>query len=254
MKGLVGALGLFTVVPVRARPELDRASASAALRWLPVIGAALGAVAALPAAAVLRWGPHASLLGAVAAVAALAFITRGLHLDGLADTADGLGSRAPAARAVEIMHRSDIGPFGVLAIVFVVLVDVSALASLGGTVWGPVAALAVAAATGRMSVVLAARRGVPSARPSGFGSYVAASVPTAVAAFATVGTLGLGALLAWSVDASVVGWMVAQVVALLASIGFQLHTTRRLGGVTGDVFGALVEIGTALTLAGFAVT
>jgi adenosylcobinamide-GDP ribazoletransferase len=254
MSGLPGALGLFTVVPVRTAPDLRRADAVAALRWLPVVGAAAGAAAALPAAAVLHWAPRASLVGAVAAIALLALVTRGLHLDGLADTVDGLGSRVPATEALEIMRRSDIGPFGVLAVVFVVLLDVSALSSLGGGVWRPVAALAVAAATGRVAVLFAAHRRVPSARGSGFGAYVAGSVSSAVLIVATVVVLGAGALLAWWADASVVGWPVAQAVALVVAAALRLHTTRRFGGVTGDVFGALVEIGTALTLAGFAVT
>jgi adenosylcobinamide-GDP ribazoletransferase len=254
MNGLTCALGLFTVVPVRAKPELARADAAAALRWLPVIGGALGAAAALPFAAALEWAPNAPVLGAVAAVALLALLTRGLHLDGLADTADGLGSRAPAEQALEIMRRSDIGPFGVLAIVFAVLVDVAALASLGGGVWRPVAALAVAAGTGRLAVLFAAHRRVPSARASGFGSFVAGSVSSGTLVGATAAVLGAGAVLAWAVDASVLGWPAAQAVALLLSAAVRVHATRRLGGVTGDVFGALIEIGTALTLAGLAVT
>jgi adenosylcobinamide-GDP ribazoletransferase len=254
MSGLTGALGLFTVVPVRAAPELRRAEAVAALRWFPLVGAAAGAAAALPAVAVLHWAPRAASVGAVAAIALLALFTRGLHFDGLADTADGLGARAPAPRALEIMRRSDIGPFGVLAIVVAVLIDVSAMNSLGGGAWRPVAALAAAAATGRVAVLFAAHRRVPSARTSGFGAYVAGSLSSVTLVLATGAVLGVGAGLAWSVDASVVGWPVAQAVALVLATGFRMHTTRRLGGVTGDVFGALVEIGTALTLAGFAVT
>lgn len=254
MSGLTGALGLFSVVPVRATRELRRSDAVAALRWFPLVGAAVGAAAALPAVAVLHWAPRASSLGAVAAIALLALLTRGLHLDGLADTADGLGARAPAAEALEIMRRSDIGPFGVLAIVFAVLIDVSALTSLGGGLWRPVAALAVAAATGRVAVLLAAHRRVPSARASGFGAYVAGSMSPVTLILSAAGVLGAGALLAWSVDASVIGWPVAQAIALVLATGFRVHTTRRIGGVTGDVFGALVEIGTALTLAGLAVS
>jgi adenosylcobinamide-GDP ribazoletransferase len=254
MNGATGALGLFTVIPVSGKQQLTRPHARAALRWFPAVGAALGAAAALPAAAAVKWAPQAMPVGAVLAVALLALLTRGLHLDGLADTLDGLGSRAPADRALEIMRRSDIGPFGVLAIVFVVLLDVASLVSLDATVWRPVAALAVAAATGRLAVRFAAHRRVPSARASGFGAFVAGSVSTTVLVVATAVVLGGGALLAWSVDATVIGWPVAQAVALMAAVGFRVHTTRRFGGVTGDVFGALVEIGTALTLAGLAVS
>jgi adenosylcobinamide-GDP ribazoletransferase len=253
MTGLRRALALFTVVPVGGVGELDRREAVAALRWFPLVGAALGAVAGLPAVAVLQWASHAVLLGAALAVLLLVLLTRGLHLDGLADTTDGLGSRAPAQRALEVMRRADIGPFGVLAIVLVLLVDVTALgASEGGCVWRPAAALAVAAATGRSAALLAAHRSVPSARVEGFGAYVAGSQSGFVVMAEAVAVLGFGAGLATAVDASIAGWVVAQAAALVVACGFLVHVRRRIGGVTGDVFGALVEITTALTLAGLA--
>ena len=248
------ALALFTIVPVRAPATLSRERAAAALLWFPLVGVGLGALAALPLAAVRAWAPHATLLGAALAVGVLALGSRGLHLDGLADTADGLASRAPAERALEIMRRSDIGPFGVLAIVLAVLVDVTALAAFTGSPWRPVAALAVAAATGRLTVLHAAHRRVPAARASGFGAYVAGSVSTPVAALETVGVLGAAAVLAATVHASVTGWVAAPAAALVVAAGARWHATRRFGGVTGDVFGALVEIGTALTLTGLALS
>jgi adenosylcobinamide-GDP ribazoletransferase len=252
MRSLLRALALFSIAPVRRGGALTRSGAATALRWFPVVGAFLGASAALPVTAARQWAPHATLVAAALAIGLLALLTRGLHLDGLADTADGLGSRTPAGRALEIMHRSDVGPFGVLAIVFAVLIDVAALASFDGGVWRPVAALAVAAATGRIAVVHAAHRRVASARSTGFGALVAGSVSTAIAVAGTVLVLGFGILLAWSVGAGVLGWPAAQAGALVVTGAFGLHATHRLGGVTGDVFGALVELGTAATLAGLA--
>jgi adenosylcobinamide-GDP ribazoletransferase len=252
MNGLLRAFALFTVAPMRLPGELSRAGAVAALRWFPLVGAAVGAAAALPATAVLDRAPHAALLGAVGAVGMLALLTRGLHLDGLADTVDGLGSHRPTEEALSIMRRSDIGAFGVLAIVLVVLVDAAALGSLDERVWRPVAALAVAAATGRLCVLVAAHRRIPAARGEGFGAYVAGSVPTAVLLGETVAVLGFGLGMAQASGAALVGWPVAQLAALIVTSALLLHVRRRLGGVTGDVFGALVEIGTALTLAGLA--
>src|SRR5260370_12564885 len=109
---------LFTIVPVRAdAAALRPGEGVAALLWLPAIGVVAGAAAGLPAGAVRQWAPHATLLGAVLAIAVLAVLTRCLHLDGLADTADGLGSRAPADRALEIMRKSDLAPFGVVTLI-----------------------------------------------------------------------------------------------------------------------------------------
>jgi adenosylcobinamide-GDP ribazoletransferase len=95
---------------------------------------------------------------------------------------------------------------------------------------------------------------VPSARESGFGAYVAGSVSTGLLAVETAAVLGLGVGLAAAVDASLVGWVVAQMAALVLTAGLLVHARRRLGGVTGDVFGALVEVGTALTLIGLALS
>jgi adenosylcobinamide-GDP ribazoletransferase len=251
MTGLRRAVALFTVVPVGRLGALDRNGAAASMRWFPLVGAALGAIAGLPTVAVLHWASHAALVGAVLSVVLLVLVTRGLHLDGLADVADGLGSRAPADRALEIMRQSDIGPFGVLAVVLVLLIDVAALASYdGASVWWPVAALAVAAANGRLAALIAAHSSVPSARPDGFGAYVASSQPTVVVAIEAVLVLGLGAGLATAVYVSIAGWLVAQAAALVVAVAFLANVRRGIGGVTGDVFGALVEITTALTLAG----
>jgi adenosylcobinamide-GDP ribazoletransferase len=255
--GLRPAIAMFTAVPVPPswHTRSEPADARAALGWLPFLGAAIGALAALPAAAVLARAPGAGLLAAVVAIAGLVLLTRGLHLDGLADTADGLGSRAPAERALEIMRQSDVGPFGVAAVTVVLLVDVAALATLtGGRTWPVAAVAAVAAATGRLAVVHAAGPGVRSARASGFGALVTGGAGRALTIATTVAVLAGGALLAEAVGASPIGWPLAQAVALAITWGFRTHVTHRLGGITGDVFGALVEVATALTLIGLVVT
>ncbi len=129
--------------------------------------------------------PERQLLGAALAMMLLALLTGGLHLDGLADTADGLGSRRPAEQALEIMRRSDAGPFGVAALVLVLLVQVCALASLPR---GQAAAgLVLAAVTSRVAVVLAT--GAPSARPTGFGALVAGRTSAAGRAAAAAALL-----------------------------------------------------------------
>jgi adenosylcobinamide-GDP ribazoletransferase len=247
---LARSISMFTIVPIPVEVELRPGDGVGALLWLPAVGACVGAAAALPAACIDAWAPHATLLGAVLAVGLLAFLTRALHLDGLADTADGLGSRAPAARALEIMRQSDIGPFGVIALIVVLGADVAALDCLRGGPWTPVGVLAVAAATGRVAAVQAAVRGVRPARASGFGRIVADGVPPVAAAASTAGVLALGAAVA--IAGSIpVGWiLVPQVIALAAAYLFRLHVVRRLGGVTGDVFGALIESATVVTLIG----
>jgi adenosylcobinamide-GDP ribazoletransferase len=132
LAALRDALGLFTVLPLRAAPEIRRREAARAVLWLPVAGALL----AVPAAGVLlavEAGGHSAprrLLAAALAIGVLALLTGGLHLDGLADTADGLGSHRPRDQALAIMRRSDVGPFGVVALLFTVLVQITALATV----------------------------------------------------------------------------------------------------------------------------
>jgi adenosylcobinamide-GDP ribazoletransferase len=250
---LARSVGLFTVLPAGSEAaQLGPGDGVAALLWLPAVGAVLGAAAGVPAGAIREWEPHAGLAGAVLAVAALALLTRCLHLDGLADTADGLGSRAPAERALEIMRKSDIGPFGVVTLVFVLLADVTAVSSARGGPWTPVAVLAIAAATGRVAAVQAAMRGVPAARSSGFGTLVADGISTGAVAAWTIGVLVLGTLVAGAAGINVIWTVVAQLAALAVAWWLRAHAGRRLGGMTGDVFGALIETATAVVLIGMA--
>jgi len=214
---LRSALGLFTILPVRAVPEIGRPDAARAVLWLPVAGLLLSVPAAGVLLGVQAGGGSAPrrLLAAALAIGVLALLTGGLHLDGLADTADGLGSRRPRDEALAIMRRSDVGPFGVVALLFTVLVQVTALATVTAG-WPGVAALAVAAVTGRTAVVLA----------TGPGS------PAATAARAVIAVLA--------------GLCAAGLLRRLA--------VRRLGGMTGDVFGALVEVSSAMVLLALALT
>ncbi len=184
--GLRLATTLLTAIPLRGRgPEPIRRTAAAAMIWAPVIGLVLGAVAA----AILELADRAAGLGplpaAVLAVAALALLTRGLHLDGLADLADGLGSRAPAGRALDIMRRPDIGPFGVAALVLTLLVQVTALARAAALGRGP-AAVILASVTARLAMTWACSRGGPAAAGSRLGALVAGTVPVVAPALLTV--------------------------------------------------------------------
>ncbi|MCW2911468.1 MAG: adenosylcobinamide-GDP ribazoletransferase, partial [Actinomycetia bacterium] len=182
------ALSLFTVIPAGIGGDLDEGAAARAVFWLPAIGAGLGlaGAGAMVFVAAGELSPGRRLLGAALAVALLALATGGLHLDGLADTADGLGSRRPADQALEIMRRPDAGPLGVATLVLVLLIQVCALASLPRG-WPAAAGLVLAAVTSRVAVVLAT--GSPSARPAGFGALVAGRTSAAARAVTVAGLL-----------------------------------------------------------------
>ncbi|MFE0963205.1 adenosylcobinamide-GDP ribazoletransferase [Streptomyces fungicidicus] len=245
--GLRFAFGTLTALPVRVA-RWDRPAARAGMLCAPVAGLAVGVLAAAVGLLLLLLGAGA-LLAAVATVAVPAALTRGLHLDGLADTADGLGSAKPAGDALRIMKQSDIGPFGVLTLVLVLLAQTAALAQAYGGSWarGALAAV-VAAVVARLALTLAARAGVPPARPEGLGAAVAGVVPAAgatVAALVVAGLAAAGAAPLGAYDA--VRAVVAVALALAVAELLLRHCLRRFGGVTGDVFGGLAE--TAATTA-----
>uniref|UniRef100_UPI002FDC5724 adenosylcobinamide-GDP ribazoletransferase n=1 Tax=Streptomyces sp. IBSBF 2435 TaxID=2903531 RepID=UPI002FDC5724 len=175
------AFGTLTVVPVRLT-RWDRGAARGGMLAAPLVGVVVGLAAAICGGllAALGAGP---LLAAVGAVAVPAVLTRGLHLDGLADTADGLGSGKGAEDALRIMKQSDIGPFGVVVLVFALLAQAASAAACYGHGWvygGAAAVLSAVAA--RAALVVACRRGVPAARSGGLGAAVAGVVPGWLAA------------------------------------------------------------------------
>ncbi|MFE4355270.1 adenosylcobinamide-GDP ribazoletransferase [Kitasatospora sp. NPDC056800] len=247
-EGLRFGFGTLSVLRVRVE-RWDRAAAARAMVTAPVVGLVLGTLAAV-VGALVAWragGP----LGAVAAVGVLAGLTRGLHLDGLADVADGLGSGKPAEDALRIMKQSDIGPFGVLTLVLVLLAQVAALAGQFGhsPLRGALVVLASATAA-RCALAWGCLRSVPAARPGGLGAMVAGTVPPAGAAAATA-----AAALALAAAGLLDGWSVLRLplaVAVGTGCSWLLlrRCVRRFGGITGDVLGAMAE--TAATASLFA--
>ncbi|MDQ8701411.1 adenosylcobinamide-GDP ribazoletransferase [Streptomyces sp. LHD-70] len=248
--GLRFAFGTLTVLPVRLT-RWDRGAARAGMLCAPLAGLVVGLCAAALGSALLLLGTG-PLLAAVATVAVPAALTRGLHLDGLADTADGLGSNKPAEAALAIMKRSDIGPFGVVTLLFALLAQVAAVSRAYESGWaeGAVAAV-VSAVAARLALTLASRTGVPAARPEGLGAAVAGTVTARsallVLAVVTLLAAGCGALWGEATISAAVRCGGAVLVAVGAAELLLRRCVRRFGGVTGDVFGALAE--TAATAA-----
>ena len=173
-------------------------------------------------------------------VGTLALGTRAMHLDGLADTVDGLGSGWDRARALEVMRRGDIGPMGVVALVIILGLQAASIGWLADDLSGALL-VGLVVCCSRAALTLVCRRGVPAARTEGLGAAVAGSVPWPAA------------LLVWLLVASSWDWPAA-VGQRTAERGtgrgdgrgagalFVRRCVRRFGGVTGDVMGAAVEI------------
>ena len=238
---LLAGLGFFTRLPVRA-PNVALAQAAMVFS---AIGALIGFAATLFYVLGL-WIGLSSLMAAALAVAATALVTGALHEDGLADFADMLGVRGDRQRKLAVMRDSSIGSYGTLALVFVSLMKVAAIAELAipGQVAG---ALISAHALGR-GVLPIIMRTYPLARSNGLavhagrppvkGTYIALALAAVIAGL--VG--GPGAAFVSTLSALVVGFIIAHL------------AYRQVGGYTGDVLGAaeqLVEVTVMMNFVSF---
>ena len=241
------AFSLLSVAPVRAT-RMDRETAGPAMMLAPLVGAVvgLGAGMVLLVAGVLGLP---GLVAGVAGVGALALATRGLHLDGLADTADGLGCYGDAARALAVMRAPDVGPFGVVTLLLIGVAQVGCLATLSGCPTLPVLVVPVlAAATGRLAITWACRPSLRAARPDGLGALVAGTVSTTAAVGVTAALMVLAAVGTGLADLGVVRGPFAVAAGVAAGWALVRHCVRRFGGITGDVFGAATEVATTVAL------
>lgn len=219
-------------------PDVDRRVARAAIAVSPVVGVVLGFAAFGVLRGLLALGCPALLAGLLL-VGALALATRGMHVDGLADTADGLGCYGPPERALAVMKDGGAGPFAVVTLIVVLGIQVTGVAFAGH--W----AVPLAITAGRAAFPLCCRRGVPAARPSGLGALVADSQPLWVPVLWWVLLAGAGVF-------AVPGrWWQGPAAVLAAGalvFGLSVHTRRRFGGMTGDVLGAAGELAVATVL------
>jgi len=237
------ATGTLTAVRVPPPSRVDRGVAGLAMLLAPLAVLPLGLAAAVVVLVAGGVGLPA-LATAYAVLVVLALGTRAFHWDGLADTADGLTASYSPARSLEVMRTGPVGPAGVVAVVLVSGLQASGLAAVvrHEQGWWVIGLLVCAS---RSALALACVRGVPAARADGLGVTHIGSVPVVAAvaslllAAVVVGLAGSGLGAAWATVLGLVA-MVAVVLALL------LRCVRRLGGVTGDVLGAVVEVSFAL--------
>jgi adenosylcobinamide-GDP ribazoletransferase len=232
------AVRFLTILPWPGLAAADPARIARSVPAFPLVGLLIGAGAT--AAGFGAGWLFGAPLHAVAVVAAAAVITGGLHLDGLADSADALFSWQPRERKLEILRDSRIGTMGALALVLVLAVKLGALLALGDAWWR---GALLAPVWGRWAAVCGLC-GFPSARADGLGAGVRAHLAAGRFAAATAAALVIGGLVCppW-------GALVSLPV-ILTTWWAATAMTRSLGGLTGDSYGTLGEIGETLTLLG----
>lgn len=242
--GLRLGFGTLTLLPVRAPVSVDRSAAAVAMTLAVLPGAVLGLAAGVVAAVLLLLGVAPGVVGFVA-VGVAVLLTRFLHVDGLADTADGLVAGHTRERALEVMHRGDVGPAGVTVLVLVLGGQAAAAGAVvdGRPWWAVVGLLTLAWAASRAVLALLTAVGTRPAQSGGLGAGVLGSVPRSVCWVPVAALALLGLVLA--------GWVAAlAVVAAPAAAGLlAAHAHRRLGGLTGDVLGAGGEVALLASLA-----
>jgi adenosylcobinamide-GDP ribazoletransferase len=234
LAGLRLAFSWLTVLPARVGP-VAATSPATAISVAPVVGVVLG-FAAAGVLLLLDLAGIGGVLAGVLVVAFLALATRGMHLDGLADTADGLGSYTSPERALAIMREGPVGPFGVVVLVLVLGTQAAAIHE-----WP---ALVLAVTAGRVAFVLCCH-GIPAARAEGLGALVAGTQPLAAPILWVIGLLLLSPLA--DVTRPYLG-PVAVVLATGVVLLLLRHVRRRLKGITGDVLGAASELATTVVL------
>jgi adenosylcobinamide-GDP ribazoletransferase len=231
------AFQFLTRLPA-GKGELAGADLGRSCAWFPLPGVVLGLV---PAAALHLAGPRVPApLAAVLAVAALAWLSGGLHLDGVADVFDGLGGgHGDRERILRIMRDSRIGAHGATALVLVLAAKLAAVAELAGrgVLWPLVVAPAVARFAAVPLVVL-----FPYARAEGLGRAFRGSAGAREVAISA-------ALTAAVIAPFAPGSLAPAAVALVAAGGLALAVHRRLGGLTGDAYGAAIELAEVALLA-----
>jgi adenosylcobinamide-GDP ribazoletransferase len=238
LRSAAAAVTFLTAVPIGRRTEIGAADLRGSVILFPAVGALIGALTAAVA-----WGAGIALPPLPAAalgVTAGALVTAAMHLDGLADTADGMGAALSGGDPSAAMHDPRLGVFGVVALALDLLLKVSVLSALLAGPRFPLEAI-VAGALGRAAAI-ALTAAVPYAGPeSGTGGWTrgVALAPSLVGIVmvAIFGVLAVG---------PAVGAMAAAGVVVAAVVG--RWSRRRLGGMTGDTLGATIELTETLAL------
>ena len=229
------ALQFLTIIPMPFKKEPEMREIASSLVFFPIVGLLIGLLLFLA-----NWGSgevFSPLITAAFTLLVWVLISGAMHLDGLADSCDGLAGNT-AEKRLEIMKDSHTGAFGVVGISLLLLVKFAAIVSLSGWEWE---ALVLAPVFGTWAMVLAITV-FPYARKNGVGQAFKQGATIFKLLIATIITLAAAALLA--------GWwgVVIMAITCLVTVLVGVFFKSRLGGLTGDTYGAIKEVSEAIVL------
>ena len=240
----ITALQFLTRIRLFRDPDYDDGLFGRSVKFFPLVGLLAGSI--LAGVAVLTGGWLPGTVRSTLLVTLSVFITGGLHCDGLMDSADGLFSGRSRERMLEIMKDSRVGSFGVIAIILLLLWKWALLHDLPDSLLVP--ALISMMTFGRFAMILAILR-FPYARPEGMGKAFALYAGTHSLGPALATLLGLLAVFYFVTGPLVCGIAAAAALAaILFAFWFGRWTTHKLGGMTGDTYGAVTELSELVVL------
>lgn len=239
MKKIRLALGFLTVIPVQEIGEYMPGDLGRAAGWFPWIGAMIGFFVAGVYYGLSQLFPP--VLAAAISTAAWIVITGGLHLDGLADSCDGLLNASNKQRRLEIMKDPRLGTFGGIGLILMILLKFVCLYSLPvNSLWF---VLPLAAGLGRWLLLWAGKQ--PLARANGMGVDFASGLNRKVFISGGMAIILLSAMAGY-----MAGWRGLASIAIIHLTAWLIFKAAksRLGGMTGDIFGLLVELSEVTTM------
>lgn len=240
MKGLGLLFKFMTRLPVVGSDKYDEVQLGKSLKYFPLVGVVIGCILFI-VGGYLKIGIENQYAIAVLLVLLEVIITGGLHLDGLADTFDGIFSYRSKHRMLEIMKDSRIGSNGVLALIMYFMLKVFLLVEVG------MGAVLIFPIIGRLNSVINAGIG-PYARATGMGKALVKYTDNTGMLVATILTVGAMAFALPIMGGDTIAWSVGLLVSVVCGIYFAKLMERKIGGVTGDTLGAVVELTEVLVL------
>ncbi|OYN97415.1 adenosylcobinamide-GDP ribazoletransferase [Enemella evansiae] len=243
------AVGTLTVLP-SGRFETGPAAARVMVAVAPLAVLPLALVAAIITQAGNLWGSP-DLLTGLLVIGWLALATRAMHVDGLADVADGFGAGWSPERAREVLKRGDIGPMGIIALIVLLGLQAVAIGALAEQPHGW-ALVGGSVLLSRWAIAICCRAGIPAMPGSQLGRALAGQVPGWLAWSCAAATVAGATLLAWW--AGLTPWRGAQVglTAVMVANWLVTRARRVFGGINGDVMGAAIEVSLTMLLIGWA--
>lgn len=234
IKGLILALQFLTRLPINIPIDFNEENIRKSTFYYPVVGIILGSLSSIP---YYFLSPYNKNIGSFLTIIVMIILTGGLHLDGLSDTADGFFSNKDKEKTLEIMKDSRVGAFGVLSLILIILFKYILISNMETNL--PIA-LILSMANGRLMVLL--QIGFKKvARPGGLGDMLHSSKPRNYILTSSILYIILNLFINIKYIIPLIGsFIIAEIISI--------YTYKKIGGFTGDVYGATIEITEATSL------